>query len=305
LYSDVGRPSIAPERLLRAWLLQVFYSIRSERLLMEELDYNLLFRWFVGLSMDDEVWNHAVFSKNRERLLNESVAQSFFRRVKQHAYPYMSDEHFSIDGTLIEAWASQKSFQRKDSAGDGPTGGGENFRGEKRCNDTHESKTDPEARLYRKSNGGESKLAYLGHVMTENRNGLVVEVEATQATGTAERTAALKMARKIPGAHRVTVGMDRNYDAREFIAVLREFGVTPHVAQKKHSAIDGRTTRHESWFRSQFCRKRIEQVFGWMKQTGPMRKIKLRGLRKVRWWFAFAGAAYNLYRLPKLQALSA
>jgi len=305
LYADVGRPSIPPERLLRALLLQVFYSVRSERLLMEELDYNLLFRWFVGLNPDDEVWNHAVFSKNRDRLLNESVAQSFFQRVRQLAYPYMSDEHFTVDGTLIEAWASQKSFRRKDG-GSGSGGSGEvNFHGEKRSNETHQSTTDPDARLYKKSRGSESKLAYLGHALMENRNGLLAQVLVTLAGGKAEREAALRMIKKIPGKNRITMAGDKNYDAKQLVAELRSLRVTPHVAQKKHSAIDARTTRSAGYAASQRCRKRVEQIFGWMKQVGPMRKVKLRGLPKVRWWFAFVGAAYNLSRLPKLQAASA
>jgi len=212
LYSDVGRPSIAPERLLRALLLQVFYSVRSERLLMEELDYNLLFRWFVGLSPDEEVWNHAVFSKNRDRLLNESVAKSFFQRVRQLAYPYMSDEHFTVDGTLIEAWASQKSFRRKDGDGDaGADGSSEaNFHGEKRRNETHQSTTDPDARLYKKSKGSESKLAFLGHALMENRNGLLAQAEVTLAGGKAEREAAVRMIMKTRGKHRKTLAGDKN-----------------------------------------------------------------------------------------------
>ena len=306
LYSDVGRPSIPPERLFRALLLQVFYSIRSERLLMEELDYNLLFRWFVGLGADEEVWNHAVFSKNRDRLLNEAVARSFFQRVRQRAYPYMSDEHFTVDGTLIEAWASQKSFRRKDSHPE-DTGSGEslreiNFHGEKRRNDTHQSTTDPDARLYKKSRGSESKLAYLGHALMENANGLLADLQLTLAGGKAEREAALRMIKNIPGSNRITVAGDKNYDTQQFVADLRALRVTPHVAQKTHSAVDGRTTFHPGYAISQRKRKRVEQIFGWMKVIGSLRKVKFRGLRRVRWWFTFVGAAYNLFRLPKLQA---
>jgi transposase len=305
LYSDTGRPSIPPERLLRALLLQVFYSVRSERLLMEQMDYNLLFRWFVGLSPDEAVWDHAVFSKNRDRLLNESVARSFFQRVRLLAYPHMSDEHFTVDGTLIEAWASQKSFRRKDSDPDAGSGNGPreaNFHGEKRRNETHQSTTDPDARLYKKSKGSESKLSYLGHALMENRNGLLFDTLATLAGGKAERDAALRMLKKIPGKKRITAGGDKNYDTQAFVGELRELNITPHVAQKKHSAIDARTTCQPGYQISQQKRKRVEQIFGWMKTVGLLRKVKVRGLPKVRWWLTFMAAAYNLYRLPKLQA---
>jgi transposase len=306
LYSEVGRPSIAPERLLRALLLQIFYSVRSERMLMEQLDYNLLFRWFVGLTMDEAVWNHAVFSKNRERLLNEEIAEAFFQRVLAEARPYLSDEHFTVDGTLLEAWASQKSFRRKDRAGTPPDGAGEvNFHGEKRRNETHESITDPQARLYRKSQGAEARLSYLGHVVMENRNGLLVRAMVTQANGTAERDAALLMAESLPGRHRVTLGADKNYDTKDFVRELRRMWITPHVAQNntnRASAIDQRTTRHPGYEVSQRERKRVEQSFGWMKIIGMLRKVKLRGLRKVGWLFTFVGAAYNLCRLQRLKA---
>ena len=303
LYSQVGRPSIAPERLLRALLLQIFYSVRSERLLMEQLDYNLLFRWFVGMEMDEEVWNHAVFSKNRERLLTEEIAQAFFQRVLRQAKPYLSDEHFTVDGTLLEAWASQKSFRLKDEAGSTPRE--TNFHGERRSNDTHQSTTDPDARLYKKSKGSEAKLSYLGHGLMENRNGLLVMTMVTQADGTAERDAALLMASKIPGTRRVTLGADKNYDTRDFVSTAREMQITPHVAQNttcRSSAIDGRTTRHAGYPISQQKRKRVEQSFGWMKMVGLLRKVKLRGLAKVGWWFTFVGAAYNLVRLRRLRA---
>jgi transposase len=308
LYAKTGRPSIPPERLLRALLLQIFYSVRSERLLMEQLSYNLLFRWFVGLEMDEPVWNHAVFSKNRERLLNQEVARAFFARVLAQAKPQLSDEHFTVDGTLIEAWASQKSFQKKD----GGEGDGSAFRGDKRTNDTHESKTDPDAKLYRKGNGQEAKLGYLGHVMMENRNGLIVDAMVTQADGTAERDAGLIMAyrrwrknrRRGPRAP-ISVGADKAYDTRDFVKTLREMGIRPHVAQNLNrpggSAVDQRTARHNGYKISQKKRPLIEKAFGWMKQTGGIRKTKLRGLGKVGWQFLMMAAAFNLWRLPKLR----
>jgi len=306
LYAKVGRPSIAPERLLRALLLQIFYSIRSERLLMEQLDYNLLFRWFVGMEMDEGVWDHAVFSKNRERLLNEEIAEAFFQRVLGIAQPYLSDEHFTVDGTLIEAWASHKSFRPQDE--EPKPGGGNrevNFHGESRSNDTHQSTTDPEARLYKKSKGSEAKLSYLGHGLMENRNGLLVRTCVTRADGTAERDAALAMAKKVAGRKRLTLGGDKNYDTRDFVRALRRLRVTPHVTQNttnRSSAIDARTTRHAGYAVSQQKRKRVEQSFGWMKMIGMLRKVKLRGREKVGWLFTFVGAAYNLVRLRRLQA---
>ena len=306
LYAQVGRPSIAPERQLRALLLQIFYSVRSERLLMEQLDYNLLFRWFVGMPMDEEVWDPSVFSKNRERLLNEAIAQAFFQRVLKLAQPHLSDEHFTVDGTLIEAWAGQKSFRPKGEEPGAGSGNHEvNFRGEPRRNDTHPSTTDPEARLYKKSQGSEAKLSYLGHGLRENRNGLLVGTMVTPADGTAERYAALRLAEKIPGIKRVTLGADKNYDTREFVRELRRLNITPHVAQNnahRSSAIDARTTRHAGYAISQRKRPRVEQSFGWMKVIGMLRKVKLRGLEKVSWWFTYVGAAYNLIRLQKLQA---
>ena len=306
LYAPVGRPSIAPERLLRALLLQIFYSIRSERLLMEQLDYNLLFRWFVGMEMDEAVWNHAVFSKNRERLLNEELAEAFFQRVLKIARPYLSDEHFTVDGTLIEAWASHKSFRPKDEEPKPGDGSREvNFHGEARSNSTHPSTTDPEARLYKKSKGSEAKLSYLGHGLMENRNGLLVKTRVTLAEGTAERDAALAMAAKRAGIKRVTLAADKNYDTRDFVGALRRMKVTPHVAQNtthRSSAIDRRTTRHAGYAVSQQKRKRVEQSFAWMKIIGMLRKVKLRGREKVAWLFTFVGAAYNLVRLQRLQA---
>lgn len=309
LYSRTGRPSIAPERLLRASLLMVLYSIRSERQLMEQMNYNLLFRWFVGLELDEPVWNHAVFSKNRDRLLNQEVAQEFFRRVLAQAKPHLSDEHFTVDGTLIEAWASQKSFQKKDGGDDSPG----QFRGDKRSNETHESKTDPEARLYRKGNGQEAKLGYLGHVLMENRHGLIVNATVTQADGTAERDAALLMLYRQWRSRRqrrrtapMSVGADKAYDTRDFVATVREMDFRPHVTQNLKrpggSAIDERTTRHASYKVSQHKRPWIEKAFGWMKQTGGIRKTKLRGLAKVAWQFLMTAAAFNLWRLPKVQA---
>lgn len=279
LYAKTGRPSIPPERLLRGLLLQIIYSIRSERMLMEQLDYNLLFGWFVGMEMDEPVWNHAVFSKNRERLLNQDVAQSFFRKVLAQVKSHLSDEHFTVDGTLIEAWASQKSFQPKDG---GDNAGGQ-FRGERRSNETHESKTDADAKLYRKGNGQEAKLSYLGHVLMENRNGLIVDAMLTKADGRAERDAGLLMMyRKWRSDRRCgktkirTLGADKAYDTREFVATLRELNVRPHVSQNVNrpggSAIDQRTTRHDSYAVSQDKRPLIEKAFAWMKQTGGLRK---------------------------------
>jgi transposase len=306
LYSDVGRPSIAPERLFRSLLLQIFYSVRSERMLIEQLEYNLLFRWFVGMEMDEVVWNHAVYSKNRERLLNEEIAASFFARVLERARPFMSDEHFTVDGTLIEAWASHKSFRPKDGSGKPAGGGGEvDFKGEKRKNETHESTTDPDARLWTKSRGSEAKLSYMGHVMMENRNGLLVEAFLTEANGRAERDAALLMAEAVPRRKRVTLGGDKNYDTREFVRELRGMNITPHVAQNttnRRSAVDERTTRHAGYEVSQRKRKRVEQSFGWMKMVGMLKKVKLRGIDKVGWLFTFTGAAYNLCRLRNLMA---
>jgi transposase len=303
LYSSTGRPSIAPEYVLRALLLQVFYSVRSERQLVEQLDYNLLFRWFVGLGMDDKVWNHAVFSKNRDRLLTSEVAQAFFAAILKQAKRFMSDDHFTVDGTLIQAWASQKSFRRKDGSDDDSG----NYRGHKRRNDTHESTTDPDALLYRKSDGKESKLAYLGHVLVENRNGLIAAAMATQADGFAEREAALLMlADKQQGrSRRITVGADKAYDAKDFVTAARNLHVTPHVIKDdngRRSNMDGRTTRHPGYSISLSCRWLVEKGFGWLKGTGPIRQVKVRGLHRVDWVFVFSCAVHNLIRLPKLIA---
>jgi transposase len=310
MYSDIGRPSIPPERFLRALLLQILYTIRSERMLMEQLDYNLLFRWFVGLNMDDVVWDATVFSKNRDRMLESDIAGLFFEAVVEEArvLGLLSDEHFSVDGTLIEAWASQKSFQKKednDESGknDDSGNGGANFHGEQRTNQTHESKTDPDARLYRKGNGKEAKLCYAGHVVMENRNGLAVNGRITKATGTAERDAALEMLAEIAGDKRVTVGTDKAYDTGGFIQQMRALKVTPHVTQNtsgRRSAIDGRTTRHEGYAMSLRCRARIEEIFGWLKTVAGHRKTRFRGEQRVGWMFDLSLAAYNLVRMRKL-----
>jgi len=314
LYSRTGRPSIAPEKLLRTLLLQVLYTVRSERLLLEQLDYNLLFRWFVGLSMDDPVWDATVFSKNRQRLLEGAIAQAFFEQVLRLArqQDLLSDEHFTVDGTLIEAWAGQKSFQKKDSpAGPPPDDPGNptvDFHREKRSNQTHQSKTDPEARLYKKGPGKEAKLSYQGQVLMENRNGLVTGTRLTQATGTAEREAAVDMAEQITGRgrHRIIVGADKAYDTQDFVERLRDLNITPHVAQNtsnRSSAIDGRTTRHAGYALSQRKRKRVEEIFGWIKTVGLMRKTRHRGLARVGWMFTFTAAAYNLVRIRNLSAV--
>ncbi len=312
MYAKVGRPSIPPEKLLRAQLLQMLYSIRSERLLMEEMDYNLLFRWFVGLNADDAVWDATTFTKNRDRLLEADVAKEFLAQVvaRARAQDLTSDEHFTVDGTLLEAWASQKSFQAKEGkAGPPPDDPGNptvNFRGERRSNQTHESKTDPDAQLARKSYGKESKLSYSGNLLVENRNGLIVDAEVFLANGTAERDAALVMLEQIPGGKQVTVGGDKGFDTRDFVAECRHLGVTPHVAQnlgrRGGSAIDGRTTHHAGYGRSQKKRKRIEECFGWLKTIALLRKVRHRGVCKVDWIFTFACAAYNLVRMRNLAA---
>jgi transposase len=307
MYSSIGRPSIPPEKLLRALLLQVLYTVRSERMLMEQLAYNLLFRWFVGMDMDEEVWVPTVFSKNRDRLLKGDVAEAFFDEVlaEANARDLLSDEHFTVDGTLIEAWAGQKSFRRKDGTDAGPTDTDPgnptvNFHGESRKNDTHESTTDPEARMARKGDGKEAKLSYAAHVLMENRSGLVVNMRVTLATGTCERAASIDMVQDIPGQHRVTLGADKNYDTRDHVEQLREQKVTPHVAQRNNGAIDGRTTRHTGYAVSQRKRKRIEEIFGWLKTVGMLRKTRHKGLLRVGWVFTFATAAYNLVRLRNL-----
>jgi transposase len=318
IYPEDGRRSIPPERLLRALLLQILYSIRSERMLMEQLQYNLLFRWFVGLSADEPVWHPTVFTKNRDRLLEGAVSEQFFSLIVTQARrkKLLSDEHFTVDGTLVEAWAGQKSFQRKDRDDDplnppppdhssNPT---INWHREKRSNETHESLTDAMARLYKKTRGAEAKLGYLGHVLTENRNGLVVDVRLTRASGTAEREAAEAMIRGKARWRRVTLGADRGYDTRGFVATMRELNVTPHVAQNdtnRRSAIDQRTTRHDGYAVSQRRRKRVEEVFGWIKTIALQRKTRFRGLQRVGWMFTLAASAYNLVRMRNLQATTA
>jgi transposase len=314
LYSWTGRPSIPPEMLLRATLLQAFFSVRSERLLMEQIDYNLLFRWFVGLPMDASAWHPTVFTHNRDRLLEAEVAREFLAallalpRVKR----LLSDDHFSVDGTLIDAWASMKSFRPKDGSGDPPDPGrnGErNFRKEKRSNETHGSTTDPDARLYRKGDGRESRLCFMGHVLMENRHGIAVDTMLTHATGTAEREAALAMLDRRQRGRRITLGADKAYDVTDFVAQLRRRGVTPHVAvngtvsklgKVRKSAVDGRTTRHPGYGVSQRIRKRIEEPFGWIKAQAGFGKVKVRGRAKAEAVFTFAVAAYNLVRIPKL-----
>jgi transposase len=312
MYSELGRPSIAPEKLLRAQLLQMLYSVRSERLLMEEIDYSVLFRWFVGMNMDEPVWDATVFTKNRDRLLEHKVAKVFFVQVWQQAEQanLTSDEHFTVDGTLLEACASLKSFQRKGTVRhqdpDDPGNPTVNFHGEERSNDTHESTTDPDTQLARKGGGKEAKLSYCGNLLIENGNGLIANTELLQANGTAERDAALLMIEQIPAENRVTVGADKGYDTSGFVAECRQLNVTPHVSQNTKrpggSAIDGRTTRHAGYKISQQKRKRIEECFGWLKTIALLRKLRHRGIFKVGWIFTFAAAAYNLVRMRKLLA---
>jgi transposase len=312
LYSPIGRPSIPPEKLLRAMLLQAFYSIRSERLLMERLEYDLLFRWFVGIGVDDAAWDHSVFSKNRDRLLEGDIAAKFMAAVlgQPRIRQLLSTEHFSVDGTLIEAWASMKSVKPKDGSGEPPEGGGRNldadFHGQKRSNATHGSTTDADARLYKKGRGKEAKLCFMGHGLMENRNGLLVDACLTHADGHAERVAALHMIEPYADRPRsITLGADKGYDAEDFVNELRSMRVTPHVAQNvngRRSAIDGRTTRHGGYTVSLRIRKRIEETFGWIKTIAGLRKTRFRGLERVGWAFTFAAAAYNLVRLPRLLA---
>jgi transposase len=312
MYSELGRPSIAPEKLLRAQLLQMLYSVRSERLLMEEIDYSVLFRWFVGMNMDEPVWDVTVFTKNRDRLLEHNVAKVFFAQVWQQAEQanLTSDEHFTVDGTLLEASASLKSLQKKGAAKhdhpDDPGNPTVNFHGEERSNDTHESTTDPDAQLARKGSGKEAKLSYCGNLLIENGNGLIANTELLQANGTAERDAALLMIEQIPAEKRVTVGADKGYDTRGFVAECRQLNATPHVSQNMKrpggSAIDARTTRHAGYQISQQKRKRIEECFGWLKTIALLRKLRHRGIFKVGWIFTFAASAYNLVRMRKLLA---
>jgi transposase len=310
MYADGGRPSIPPEKLLRAQLLQMLYSVRSERLLMEEIDYSILFRWFVGLNLDEKAWDATSFTKNRDRLLEAAVAKEFLAQVVERARTagLVSDEHFTVDGTLLDAWASLKSFQPKDKPGappdDDPGNPTVDFHGQKRSNETHESKTDPDALLARKGKGKEAKLSYNGNLLVENRNGLIVDAELLQANGRAERDAALLMLEQVPGEGHVTVGGDKGFDTAEFVAECRHMKVIPHVAQNTGrpggSAIDARTTRHPGYAVSQRKRKRIEECFGWLKDIALLRKLRHRGLFKVAWIFTFAAEAYNLVRMRKL-----
>ena len=313
LYSAIGRPSIPPEQLLRALLLQAFFTVRSERQLMEQLTYNMMFRWFVGLSMDAPVWDVTVFTKNHDRLLEGDIARGFLQALlaDPQVKPLLSDDHFSVDGTLIEAWASMKSFRPKDGSGEPPAdgrNGKRDFHGEKRSNETHASTTDPDARLYKKAAGQASKLCHMGHVVMENRNGLVVDASVTLATGTAEREAAEAMIRDMPAGHRITVGADKAYDTAGFVGGMRGLDATPHVTQntkRRRSAIDGRATRHAGYKASQRIRKRIEEVFGRMKTVGGQRKTRTRGTPRVNWMFTLSAAAYNLIRMPKLLGAAA
>jgi transposase len=308
LYAKTGRPSVAPERLLRALLLQVLYSIRSERQLMEQLDYNLLYRWFVGLNMDDPIWDVSVFTKNRQRLLDGEVAEAFFDAVLAQARErqLLSNEHFTVDGTLIQAWAGLKSFQRKDvppAPPDDPGNPTVNFHGERRRNATHESTTDPDARLFRKGSAQEARLCYQGHVLMDHRHGLAVGGRLTSAGASAERDAAVVLAAGAISRARATLAADKAYDTRDFVATLRALGVTPHVAQnttKRRSAIDARTTRHPGYGLSQRARKRVEEIFGWLKTVGLLRQTRHRGLPRVGWMFVFGLAAYNLLRIRNL-----
>jgi transposase len=312
MYSTTGRPSIPPEKLLRALLLQMLYSIRSERLLVEELDYNILYRWFVGLSLDDPIWDATTFTKNRDRLLDGDVADAFFAEVLTaiKADGLLSDEHFTVDGTLLEAWASHKSFTPKGGAGrppDDPKNPTVNFHGQTRRNDTHQSTTDPDARLYKKAVGREAKLGYLAHLLTENRHGLIIDTAVTAASGTAERDAAILMLGELPlTTRRVTVAADKAYDVRAWVAAVRQMGITPHVAQNEFgyggSAIDARTTRHVGYRLSHRKRKLVEQAFGWLKTVALFRKLRHRGGRLVDWMFSFGAAAYNLVRWRNLAA---
>ena len=312
LYASLGRPSIPPEKLLRALLLQAFYTIRSERQLMERLEFDLLFRWFVGLGVDDPAWDHSVFSKNRDRLLEGEIATKFLAAIlaQPKVRRLLSSDHFSVDGTLVEAWASMKSFKPKqDGGGESPPGGGRNaeadFRGEKRSNETHASTSDPDAMLYRKGSGMEAKLCFIGHALMENRHGIFVDTRLTRVSGHAERLAGLYMIEpRADRPHAITLGGDKNFDTKDFVMELREINVTPHVAQNtsRASAVDGRTTRHPGYAISQCVRKRIEEGFGWMKTIAGLRKTKYRGLEKVGWAFTLGAAAYNLVRLPKLMA---
>ncbi|WP_429547961.1 IS5 family transposase [Paraburkholderia youngii] len=310
IYADSGRASIAPEKLMRALLLQVFYSVRSERMLMEQMQYNLLFRWFVGLAIEDTVWNHSVFSKNRDRLLEHEVVESFFTEVMTLAdrQGLLSREHFSVDGTLIQAWASHKSFRRKDGSDDPPAGGGRNaeadWKGERRSNDTHESSTDADARLFKKSKQSPAILCYQGHILMENRSGLVVGAVVSHADGFGERASALRLLDRVPGTHAKTVGADKAYDTHDFVNDCRARNITPHVARNDArqggSAIDERTSRHAGYWMSQVIRKRIEEHFGWGKTIGRIRQTVYRGIKRVDQHFKLTMVASNLTRMARI-----
>lgn len=303
MYADTGRPSIPPEQLVRALLLQILYTIRSERLLMERIDYDLLFRWFVGLGMDERVWNHSVFSKNRDRLMRFDVDEQLFEAIRKQGYAkqLLSRDHFSVDGTLLEACASLKSFRAKDGSDDDEDG--DNFHGQKRSNETHESRTDPDSRLYRKGPGKESKMSYMGHVLTENRNGFIVETTVTEAGGRQEWEAAIDMLAAQSTSRHQTVGGDKGYDVADFVELSRALGFTAHVAAKvSGSQLDARTTRHGGYAVSQRKRKRVEQPFGWMKTYGLLRKLRHRGRDNVAWLFRLTATAYNINRLQALTA---
>lgn len=313
MYAPIGRPSIAPEHLLKAMLLMAFYSIRSERQLCERLHYDLLFKYFLGLQIAEEVFDHSTFSKNRQRLLDHDVSHEFFLAVREEAQKrqLLSAEHFTVDGTLLDAWASMKSVRPRDEDGAPPGGGGRNqsvdFKGQQRRNETHVSRTDPEARLAKKARGEGARLAYAGHVLMENRNGLVVDVELTQATGRSEREAALRMLdRQVRRRRRITLGADKGYDSREFVAALRTRRVTPHVARNqggRHSAVDGRTTSWGGYQRSQRIRKRVEEIFGWVKTVAGGHKLRFIGLARNRLWAEMTAAAYNLVRVVRLETI--
>lgn len=300
MYSERGRPSIPPEQLIRALLLQILFTIRSERQLMERIDYDLLFRWFVGLRMDDPVWNYSVFSKNRDRLMSFGIDELLFEAIKKQGYAkkLLSRDHFSVDGTLLEACASLKSYRPKDGSDDDD---GENFHGQKRSNETHRSTTDPDSRMFRKSPGKEAKLSYMGHVLTENRNGLIVDTAVTEAATRQEWEAGLELLGRLPRRRGRTVGGDKGYDVAQFVDGCRDLGVTPHVAAKvRYSRLDGRTTQHRGYEISQRKRKRVEEPFGWMKTYGLMRKLRHRGQGNVAWLFRFTATAYNIVRMQGL-----
>ena len=306
MYADEGRPSIPPEHLLKGCLLIALFSVRSERQFCERLHYDLLFKWFLDLNIMDPAFDHSVFSKNKDRLLEHQVAREFFKAIVEEArrQHLLSEEHFTVDGTLLEAWASMKSFRPKEDGENPPSNGGRNpavdFRGEQRANDTHASRTDPEARLARKGAGREAKLCFAGHVLMENRHGLVVDVQITQASGTAERDTALDMLQAVPGSRHLTVGADKGYDTQNFVRECRDLEVTPHVARKQYSAIDGRTTRHSGYRVSQRIRKRVEEIFGWMKTVAGGRKLRYCGVARNQLWAEVTLAGYNLVRMAKL-----